>query len=499
MGKPFEIIIVGGGTAGWMTAAALSVKLTEDIHVTLIESDDIASVGVGEATLPQLKEFNRYIGLNEADMMSKTGATFKLGIEFVNWGRLNNTYIHPFGGFGEPIGGAAFHQQWQRLGCPDDFGSYSYAVQAALAYRFEFPSKNSQEINSTYSYAYHFDAGLYAAYLRQFAEKNGVKRHEGKIVDVNQHTITGDIASVLLVSGEKLHADFFIDCSGFRSLLLGNTLNAEFEDWSSWLVCDRALAMPTKIAGSPFPCTRSIAKTAGWQWRIPLQHRVGNGYVYSSQFISDEDAKAELLAGLDSEALADPKLIKFKSGRYKKNWEKNCIAVGLASGFLEPLESTSIYLIQIAVLNFLNLFPFKNNNLVLANEFNRLMDMEYSRIRDFLILHYHLTDRTDAPLWEYCRNMPIPESLQQKLDNFRYRGYVDEYDYGLFNLYSWLSVLVGQGARQKFVDPYANNLSQNVVKQKLESIKSDISRKVMSMPGHDQFITQYCPINIRQS
>ena len=497
MGKLFEVIIVGGGTAGWMTAAALSVKLTDGISVRLIESDEIASVGVGEATLPQLKDFNRYIGLDEADMMSKTGATFKLGIEFVNWGRLNNTYIHPFGGFGEPIGGAAFHQQWRRVGCPDDFGSYSYAVQAARHYRFEFPSKNSQEINSTYSYAYHFDAGLYAAYLRQFSEKNGVKRQEGKIVEVNQQSTSGEITSVRLASGELLQADFFIDCSGFRSLLLGKTLKAEFEDWSSWLVCDRALAVPTKTVGIPFPCTRSIAKNAGWQWRIPLQHRVGNGYVFSSQFISDEDAVNELLAGLDGEVLADPKLIKFKSGRYKSNWEKNCIAVGLSSGFLEPLESTSIYLIQVAVLNFLKLFPYKNNNFALAKEFNRLMDMEYNRIRDFLILHYHLTDRTDAPLWEHCRNMPIPESLQQKLDNFRYRGYVDEYDYGLFNIYSWLSVLVGQGARQQFVDPYTNNYPVGIVSQKLENIRLSIYERVVQMPGHDELIKQYCPINIR--
>jgi tryptophan 7-halogenase len=495
MSKPYEIVIVGGGTAGWMMAAALSVKLTENVRVKLIESDDIGSVGVGEATLPQLKEFNDYIGIDEADMMSKTGATFKLGIEFVNWGFAGNSYIHPFGLFGESIGGVAFHQQWQRTAGAFNLGDYSYAVQACRANKFEFPSHDMQEVNSTYAYAYHFDAGLYAAYLRKHAEKNGVERHEGLILDVQQHPDSGEIAAVKLASGELISADFFIDCSGFRSMLLGKTLGAEFEDWSPWLPCDRAWAVPTKTAGSPVSYTRSTAKTAGWQWRIQLQHRVGNGYVYSSQFLSDEAALRELLDGVDGEPIAEPRLLKFKAGRYKKNWQKNCVAVGLASGFLEPLESTSIYLIQVATLNFLTLFPYKNNSQVLAKEFNRRMDMEYERIKNFLILHYHLNEKSGMAFWDYCRTMPIPDSLVAQIEAFQYRGYIDDYTYGLFNLPSWLAVLVGQGVRQKNVDPFAHNLPLELAHQKLKNIHDRIEQKVELMSAHEQFIQQYCPIS----
>ncbi len=497
MSEPIEIVIVGGGTAGWMCAAGLVSLVKANIcRVTLIESDEIASVGVGEATLPHMKEFNDHIGINEVDMMQKTNATFKLGIEFVDWGFLGASYIHPFGTFGEKIGGTDFHQQWARAqqnGGVESIEAFSYAIEACRKNRFEFPVENHSEINSTYSYAYHFDAGLYAKFLRNFAETQGLKRVEGKIVDVNLHPDSGFINSVILESGKTISGDYFIDCSGFRSLLLGKTLQTPFEDWSPWLVCDRAFAVPSERVAELTPYTRSTAKSAGWQWRIPLQHRTGNGYVFSSQFISEDEAAHSLLSNLDAPALAEPKLLKFKAGRYKHSWQKNCIAIGLASGFLEPLESTSIYLIQVAIINFTRLFPNKKPNSALSDEFNRLIDMEYDRVRDFLILHYHLNSRDDSELWRYCRNMSVPETLSQKINVFKHRGHIDIYRFGLFAQPSWISVFLGQGLKQENIDPYAHNLSLEQVQQKLRDLSTSINERVQIMPTHDEFIADYCP------
>jgi len=496
MSEQLKIVIVGGGTAGWMTAAALMGVATEKVcQLVLIESDQLGTVGVGEATLPQMKDFNDYIGINEADMMQKTNATFKLGIEFVNWGYKGSSYIHPFGKFGEPISGVDFHQMWSRVKGLDGIEpieAYSFAVQACRHNRFDFPVDDQTEINSTYAYAYHFDAGLYAQYLRKFSEEKGLTRIEGKIHNVNQDPDTGNIKSVVLESGEEINGDYFIDCSGFRSLLLAQTLKASFDDWSPWLLCDRAMAVQSECSALFPPYTQATAKSAGWQWRIPLQNRTGNGYVYSSQFISDDEVSQSLLSDLDSPALKAPMMLKFKAGRYKDSWQKNCIAIGLSSGFLEPLESTSIYLIQVAIVNLLKLFPNKIPNQTLINEFNRLIDVEYETVRDFLILHYHLNSRDDSELWHYCRNMQVPESLKQKMELFKHRGYVDTYKYGLFAPPSWISVFLGQGLEQQASDPYAYNTSQEYTENKLRELSASIKKRVELMPKHSEFVSDYC-------
>jgi len=493
MFKKIQIVILGGGTAGWMCAAALSRLAPNICSVRLVESDDISTVGVGEATLPQLKEFNDLIGINEADMMSKTAATFKLGIEFSNWGQRGNSYIHPFGAFGQSMGGVEFHQQWARANTGESLEAYSYAVQACRNHKFDFPVDSFGEVNSTYSYAYHFDAGLYAAYLRNIAEQAGVERIEGVVNSVSTHPDNGNIQSLMLASNQEIKGDYFIDCSGFRSLLLGQTLKVPFEDWSPWLVCDRAWAVASESGSALLPYTRSIAHEAGWQWRIPLQHRMGNGYVFSSQFISEDEAAACLLRNLEAPALSEPRLIRFKAGRYYSAWEKNCVAIGLSGGFLEPLESTSIYLIQVAITNLLKLFPKHKTDVTLSAEFNRLMDMEYSRIKDFLILHYHLNQRDDSELWRYCRSMPIPESLAQKIELFRWRGYVDSFSFGLFNLASWQAVYIGQGLSQTATDPFANNLPLSDARDRMDDLARRIQTRVNLMPSHRDFIADYCP------
>jgi len=495
MSQPLEIVIVGGGTAGWMTAAAFSHLIEKQLcHVTLIESAEIGSVGVGEATLPQMKDFNDFIGLNEADMMQNTNASFKLGIQFVDWGKKNTSYIHPFGKFGEKISGIDFHQIWSRLntkGMAEPIENYSYAIQACNNNRFEFPVTDKDYINSTYSYAYHFDASLYAQYLKQHSKTNHVNHIEGKITKVNKSSDTGAIESLLLENGSIIQGDFFIDCSGFRSLLLGENLSGSFEDWSHWLPCNRAVTVPSKKLQSIPPYTRSTAKEAGWQWRIPLQHRTGNGYVFCSQFISDDEAAQSLIR--DSvDSVADPRFLKFKAGRYRQSWIKNCVAIGLSSGFLEPLESTSIYLVQVAIFNLLKCFPQKEIDEKLITEYSRLMDFEYERIRDFLILHYHLSDRNDSELWRYCSAMDIPESLSEKIAIYKKRGFVDQYTYGLFSLPSWISVFNGQGLKQEALDPFAYAISESFASEKLNDMASRINTRVAAMSTHDAFIADYC-------
>lgn len=500
MSKQLEIVIVGGGTAGWMCASALASVVGEKVcKITLIESDEIASVGVGEATLPHMKEFNDRVGIDEAEMMKQTNATFKLGIQFIDWGKKGNSYIHPFGKHGEPIGGAQFHQQWARVKHQPqvkNIDAYSYPIESSLQNRFQFPSQDKNNIRSTYSYAYHFDASLYAGYLRKISEKKCIARVEGKVVSVENDLANGNIKSVTLADGRLVAGDFFIDCSGFRSLLLAKNLQSEFDDWSKWLVCDKAFAVPSENVSPLSPYTRSTAKKAGWQWKIPLQHRTGNGYVFCSDYISDDEAANSLLQSLDAKALADPRLIKFKAGRYKKSWIKNCLAIGLSSGFLEPLESTSIYLIQVAIINFVKLFPSKIPEESIINEYHRLMDNEYERVRDLLILHYHLNQRDDSELWRHCREMVIPESLAQKIAIFKHRGYVDEYKYGLFALPSWISVFNGQGLNQEDIDPFALNTPLPEVSLKLDNLLTNIKNNVMTAPTQEAFIANYCPANL---
>jgi tryptophan halogenase len=500
MRKPVNVVILGGGTAGWMAAAGLiSLLPRHRCTVHLVESEEIGIVGVGEATLPHMKNFNDAIGVDEVQMMKATQAVFKLGIHFVDWGFTGSDYHHPFGVHGPPAAGLAFHHRWLRAfqnGAAQPIEDYSYSIAAARRNRFDFPSKNQSAINSTYSYAYHFDASLYAAFLRSFAEPRGVRRTEGKVRDVELDTETGDVLSLTLESGEVIEGDFFIDCSGFRSLILGGKLGAEWEDWSQWLPCDRAWAVPSERAGDLTPYTRVTAREAGWQWRIPLQHRTGNGHVFSSNFISEDEAASALLARLDSPALAEPRLIKFRAGRRLKNWRNNCVALGLSSGFLEPLESTSIYLFQIAIMHLLPLFPTgRRSDPALADEFNRKMDLEYERIRDFLILHYKLNRRDDSEIWRYCRDMAVPDSLTEKMELFRHSGHIEQYRDGLFTPPSWLSVFLGQGLEPERYHPLADQEPVDRLVAELDALRTDISDRIDEMPKHASFIARYANAN----
>jgi tryptophan halogenase len=452
----FRLVILGGGTAGWMTAAGLICRLPKDSYsITLIESVEIGTVGVGEATLPHIKQFNDMLGFDEAEFMRATRATFKIGIEFCDWDRPGDRYIHPFGAFGEPWGGVEFQQHWLRLRRAGrgtfPFQAYSFAVAAARANAFALPDEEPNSIRSTYSYAYHFDSGRYAEFLRDWATGRGVVRVEGRMATVQRNPQSGAIVGLLMQSGERVDGDLFVDCSGFRSLLLGGELDVGWEDWRHWLPCDSALAVPCDHprGGAITPYTRSTARTFGWQWRIPLQHRIGNGYIFSSEFGSVDEAREALLANLDGAPQSEPRLLRFMPGRRACAWSGNCVGIGLASGFLEPLESTSIFLIQAGVIDLIDLMPApKKGQPVdprLATEFNRLSNMQYDRIRDFLILHYAANRRLGEPLWDYLRAMPLPDSLEHKMALFRARAAAPEYQFGLFSRDSWLSVLFGQG------------------------------------------------------
>jgi tryptophan halogenase len=501
-----KVVIVGGGTAGWMCAAALARLLDPSRYsVRLVESDEIGTVGVGEATLPQIKAFNGVLGVDEAEFMRETGATFKLGIEFVGWGRGEDApYIHPFGAFGERWGGVDFHQLWTRArlagGKTEPIQSYSYAVEACRRARFRFPDKDPKSIGSTFSYAYHLDAGLYAQFLRRWATQRKVVRTEGRVVDVELDPTSGAITAVKLKSGERLEGDLFVDASGFRSLLLGAVMKAPWEDWSAWLPCDRALAAPTGHAEAGeapdlTPYTRSTAQAGGWIWRIPLQHRVGNGYVYASSFISDEAAHETLTRAIGPGLLADPRGLRFSAGRRLGAWTRNCVGVGLSSGFLEPLESTSIYLIQRAIECLVDLAPSAPGPVDqrLASEFNRLMDLEYERVRDFLILHYHLNGRQGEALWDYTRHMSIPDSLAARIELFGARGYVPYYRDGLFSKDSWLSVFFGQGLSPRAADPLAYAIGQGDLEARMGDLRGRIAAQVEAMPPHQSFISGFCP------
>ncbi len=496
MASPRQIVILGGGTAGWMCAAAFSPLLaTGRFQVRLIESDEIGTVGVGEATLPHIKTFNDSLGINEADFMRATGATFKLGIEFRDWGQAGNSYIHPFGAFGQNWAGVDFHHYWLRArqagvdaGALED---YCMAIAAARADRFDFPTLDAGSIKATYAYAYHFDAALYAQYMRGLATSRGVVRSEGRVTDVLLDPDNGNIHGLRLASGEVVEGDLFIDCSGFAGLLIGKTLNSPWEDWTGWLPCDHAWAVPTQNLGPPTPYTRSTAREAGWQWRIPLQHRTGNGYVFSSQHVSEDRARDTLLSHLDGKALAEPRLLKFQAGRRAASWTKNCIAMGLASGFLEPLESTSIYLVQIAIQTLLKFMPTDGDDTRLRDAFNRFIDVEYDRVRDFLILHYHANSRDDSGFWRYVRDMPIPDSLNEKLALFRERGYIQTYRDGLFSPPSWLAVYMGQDVHPESYDRMADDAPLDLIATKLAELKRRIDLAVDAMPSHDTTLRSY--------
>lgn len=491
-----NVVIVGGGTAGWMTAAALAKFLhPQQYQITLVESDAIGTVGVGEATVPHIRYFNEVLGIDENEFMKRTNATYKLGIEFSNWGKVGDSYIHPFGLYGLPRNDISFHHYWLRLHQESDAGSisdYSAGVAAATAEKFAYPSNDSRSLFSKYSYAFHIDASLYAGFLREYSSARGVKRLEGKITSVNQNTDSGFIESVQLVSGEIIAGDLFIDCSGFRGLLISETLKTEFEDWSHWLPCDRAIAVPSSNTSEPLPYTKAIARTAGWQWRIPLQNRVGNGQVYSSSHISDDEVASGLLNSVDGEPLANLNYLRFKAGRRVKSWNKNCISIGLSSGFLEPLESTSIYLIQLAIMKLVEFFPYADMEAANCDEFNRDLAHEYERIRDFLILHYHATERDDSAFWNYCRTMEVPESLTGKINLFREQGHVERYKRGMFLEPSWVAVYMGQGIFPKTYHPLVDAFDSAQLQQHLRSMREAIISGVRAMPSHLDSIKRYC-------
>jgi len=493
-----NVVVVGGGTAGWMAAAALAKLLPTRCTVTLVESEAIGIGGVGEATLPHIRDFNERLGINEAEFMAATRATFKLGIEFRDWARKGDSYIHPFGAFGRGQGEVDFHHYWSRLreaGAPvAPIGQYSMAVTMAYANRFSLPDPDPMKVESTFNYAYQFDATLFAPFLRSVAERLGAKRIEGRIVDIELDGASGDVAALKLESGDRIAGDLFIDCSGFVSLVIGKTLNEPFEDWSKWLPCDRAVAMPCRTETALTPYTSATAMDAGWRWRIPLQHRTGNGYVYSSSFISDDDARSAIVAAVEGDPIAEPRVLKFTAGRRARSWVRNCVSVGLASGFLEPLESTSIYLIQAAISALVELFPEKQISPIDRDEFNRMIDLEYDRIRDFLILHYHATERSDTAFWDYVRTMSVPDSLQEKIDLFRRRGRIVKYREGVFLDASWVAVYTGQRIVPEGHDYRADLPAMDAIVSGAEKLRQEILAKTRNMPDHRAHIERYCPM-----
>ncbi|ESQ79736.1 tryptophan halogenase family protein [Asticcacaulis sp. YBE204] len=491
-----HIVIVGGGTAGWMSATTLWQAFQgKRVRITLIESDEIGTVGVGEATIPPIRRFNSLAGIDEVEFVKRTQATFKLGIEFVNWTRQGHSYIHPFGHFGKPIDLISFHHYWLRMKAAGEdvpLDAYSLPIMAARNNKFLVGPNDPESVFSTYSYAFHFDAGLYARFLRDHCEQRGVKRVEGKITRVNLNPEDGFIDSVTLDRGETIEGDLFIDCSGFRGLLIGEALGVGYDDWSAFLPCNRAVAVPCESAAPLTPYTRSTAHKAGWQWRIPLQHRTGNGHVFCADFISEDEAISTVMNNLDGKPMAEPRVIRFKTGKRKKFWEKNCIAVGLASGFMEPLESTSIHLVQKAMARAVGFLPTHRHDTVSLDEYNRLMLEEFVEIRDFLVLHYNATERDDSDFWRYCRNMTLPETLKRRIDLFRARGRVVSHADELFGEASYVAVFMGQGIVPQGYDPLANVLETEDVKERLFKMREVIRDTVQRMPTQAQFIERTC-------
>ncbi len=491
---PITIVIAGGGTAGWMTAAALGRFLGAGFHIRLVESEEIGTVGVGESTIPQIHLFNKALGLDEDAFVRATQATFKLGIEFVGWQQPGHRYMHAFGAVGRDVGLIPFQHYWRRVheaGTAKPLSAYSLNEIAARAGRMHRGGPITANTIPDMPYAFHFDAGLYAAYLRRFAEQAGVARTEGRIVDVIRNGETGDVAAIGLASGERIAGDIFIDCTGFRALLIEQTLEAGFEDWSRWLPCDRALAVPSRSVEGFTPYTRATAQAAGWQWRIPLQHRTGNGHVYCSDFVSDDEATATLLAGLDGEALADPRPLRFKAGRRRAAWHRNVIAIGLSSGFLEPLESTSIHLIQAAISRLLKLLPGRTVRAADRAEYNRQTDFEIERIRDFLILHYRLNRRPE-PFWQACRAIELPDTLATKIELFAANGHIVREHEELFTEVGWLQVMVGQGLLPQGYHPLAGEIAPDELDEYLQMIETLYVREAERMPRHEDFIARHC-------
>jgi tryptophan halogenase len=492
-----RVVIVGGGTAGWMTAAPLAQLLGGRDHaacceIVLVESPEIGTVGVGEATLPTIRYYNNSLQLDHAEFIRETQASFKLGIEFKDWGHLGNRFFHGFGEFGPAIQNRSSIMHWLRLHGLGGMASHEqWSTATVMAMRNRFVPPEGGEVASAanaYAYAFHFDAGLYAAYLRNYAVARGVQREEGTIVDVSVRPGDGFVTAVTLADGRRIEGDLFIDCSGFRGLLIEGVCQAGYHDWTHWLPCDSAQAVPCARVEPLTPYTTSTARSAGWQWRIPLQHRTGNGHVYCSGYISDDEAGRALMHNLDGAPQGEPRQLRFKTGMRKKIWDRNVVAIGLASGFLEPLESTSIQLIMDGVGRLIELWPDRRCDTHLADEYNRRMAQQYASIRDFIVLHYKLTRRDDSEFWRYCRDMPIPDTLAHQIELFRRSGRVAILDPDSFAEPSWMSLFLGLGLWPERLDPLLAQIDEQALRQHFERLRQAISQTVDAMPDHGAFI-----------
>jgi tryptophan halogenase len=493
------IVIVGGGTAGWMAAAALSrLKVGQPVEIVLVESEQIGTVGVGEATIPPFVTFNRLLEIDEAEMMAACQASFKLGIQFQNWGKIGDNYIHPFGGYGYEMHGVSFHHVWHRmrqLGDKRPIQVFNLETMAAYFGKFAREEDYKRDDLPPVNYAYHIDAGRYAAFLRRYAEARGVVRREGRVADVALDGESGYVTSLKLVDGSTIAGDLFVDCSGFRGLLIEQALKTGYEDWTRWLPCDRAVALPChrEDGSGPSPYTRSTAHTAGWQWQVPLQHRNGNGHVYCSSFMADDEAHDILAGNLAGKPTADPNFLRFVTGRRKKFWNRNVVALGLASGFMEPLESTSIHLINTGINKLISILSLEGITQTQEDAFNRLTGIEYERIRDFLVLHYNATSRDDSEFWNHCRTMPIPASLEEKIAIFRANGQIFREQDELFTETSWAAVMMGQGIAMEGHNVMANSIPLENLRGEIDGMEKSIRYVVDAMPAHGDYLKKYCP------
>lgn len=485
-----RVVVAGGGTAGWIAAAALAKRLGSLIEVTLVESDEIGRIGVGESTVPTAHTFHHLIGIDEREFMSETGSAFKLGIRFDGWGQVGDRYFHSFGTLGRSTWMAEFHHIWlaaRDMGLAGELGDYCLELQAAIQARFGISP------DTPVNYAYHLDATYYARFLRRIGEAAGARRVEGRIARVEQDGESGFITALVLDSGERIEGDLFIDCTGFRAMLIGQTLGTGFEDWGHWLPNDRAIPVQTASTGPALPFTQAIAHDAGWIWRIPLQHRVGNGIVYSSAHLSDDEARDRLISAIDGDILVQPNPISFRPGKRHRVWEKNCVALGLTSGFVEPLESTSIHMIMIGVIRLMQLFPFDGCDEALIRRYNGLADDEIEKIRDFVILHFKLTERDDSAYWRHCRDMPIPDTLADRIDTFRSDAHAWQAREELFRIDSWVQVMLGQRLKPRAYHRLGEAMGPEQLGQALANLKSGVDATIARMPSHQQFLAGYCP------
>ncbi len=484
-----RVVVAGGGTAGWMAAAAIARVLGSAVDVTLVESDAIGTVGVGESTIPPLVTYNRLLGINEADFMRATNATFKLGINFEGWRDGTDSYFHSFGITGKDHWSAGFQHFWRygrEKGHDQPYADYCLELGAAMAGKFAHLPDNGL------NYAYQLDATAYARFLRNMAEGDGAKRIEGRIAKVELNGETGDIAALMLDSGQRIEGDLFLDCTGFRALLIEGALHAGFDDWTHWLPCDAAIAVQTENVRPPIPYTRAMAHDAGWQWRIPLQHRTGNGLVYCSRYLSQDDALERLLGNLEGKPLTEPNKLRFTTGARRRQWHRNCVAIGLSGGFMEPLESTSIHLIQRAVLRLIRMMPLDRISPRDVAEFNDQQHVDMVQIRDFLILHYKVTERGDSAFWRQCRDMEIPDTLTQKIELFRETGRVFRRNEELFAENSWVQVMLGQGIVPQSHHPIAEKLTDEELASLLSNLRDLVTRTVSGLPDHAAYVARYC-------